>query len=47
MLKILVDSKLLGIQKLFLNYLKLNNKRNPVVYLMEAADDIAYSAADI
>ena len=28
-------------------YLKLNNKRNPVVYLMEAADDIAYSAADI
>ena len=29
------------------DYLKLNNKRNPVVYLMEAADDIAYSAADI
>src|SRR5690606_27975598 len=28
-------------------YLKLNNKRSPIVYLMEAADDIAYSAADI
>lgn len=29
------------------NYLKLNNKRSPIVYLLEAADDIAYSAADI
>ncbi|MCA6471866.1 MAG: dNTP triphosphohydrolase [Chitinophagaceae bacterium] len=29
------------------NYLKLNNRRSPVVYLLEAADDIAYSAADI
>ena len=29
------------------NYLNLNNRRSPVVYLMEAADDIAYSAADI
>mgnify|MGYP000871481597 CR=1 FL=1 len=28
-------------------YLQLNGNRNPVVYLMEAADDIAYSAADI
>lgn len=28
-------------------YLKLNKKRCPIVYLMEAADDIAYSAADI
>lgn len=28
-------------------YLELSGKRNPVVYLMEAADDIAYSAADI
>lgn len=28
-------------------HLKLNNKRSPVVYLMESADDIAYSAADI
>lgn len=28
-------------------YLELDGKRNPVVYLMEAADDIAYSAADI
>lgn len=28
-------------------YLNLSGKRNPVVYLMEAADDIAYSAADI
>ena len=27
--------------------LKLNNKRHPVVYLLEAADDIAYCAADI
>lgn len=27
--------------------LNLNNKRSPVVYLLEAADDIAYSAADI
>lgn len=29
------------------DYLKLNNRRHPVVYLLEAADDIAYSAADI
>lgn len=29
------------------NYLELNNRRSPVVYLLEAADDIAYSAADI
>lgn len=29
------------------DWLKLNNKRSPVVYLLEAADDIAYSAADI
>lgn len=28
-------------------YLKLNNNRSPIVYLMESADDIAYSAADI
>ncbi|MCE6988048.1 dGTP triphosphohydrolase [Dyadobacter sp. CY323] len=28
-------------------YLRLNNKRSPIVYLIEAADDIAYSAADI
>lgn len=28
-------------------YFQLNNKRHPVVYLLEAADDIAYSAADI
>jgi dGTPase len=28
-------------------YFNLNNKRHPVVYLLEAADDIAYSAADI
>lgn len=28
-------------------YLRLNNRRHPVVYLLEAADDIAYSAADI
>lgn len=28
-------------------YLKLENRRSPVVYLLEAADDIAYSAADI
>ncbi|MFA0965006.1 dGTP triphosphohydrolase [Roseivirga sp. BDSF3-8] len=28
-------------------YLELNEKRHPVVYLLEAADDIAYSAADI
>lgn len=28
-------------------HLKLNRKRSPIVYLMEAADDIAYSAADI
>jgi len=27
--------------------LELNNKRHPIVYLMEAADDIAYCAADI
>ena len=27
--------------------LKLNNKRHPAVYLLEAADDIAYCAADI
>jgi dGTPase len=29
------------------NYLKLGHRRHPVVYLLEAADDIAYSAADI
>ena len=29
------------------DYLKLGNRRHPVVYLLEAADDIAYSAADI
>ncbi|MFH2142169.1 MAG: dGTP triphosphohydrolase [Bacteroidota bacterium] len=29
------------------NHLQLNNRRSPVVYLLEAADDIAYSAADI
>lgn len=29
------------------NHLNLNNRRSPVVYLLEAADDIAYSAADI
>ncbi|RPG31131.1 MAG: dNTP triphosphohydrolase [Muricauda sp. TMED12] len=28
-------------------YLNLGNRRHPVVYLLEAADDIAYSAADI
>lgn len=28
-------------------HLKLDGKRSPIVYLMEAADDIAYSAADI
>jgi len=28
-------------------YLKLNYRRSPIVYLLEAADDIAYSAADI
>ncbi len=28
-------------------YLCLNHNRHPAVYLMEAADDIAYSAADI
>ena len=28
-------------------HLKTNNKRSPIVYLLEAADDIAYSAADI
>lgn len=29
------------------NCLKLNNKRHPITYLLEAADDIAFSAADI
>lgn len=29
------------------DYLKLRDKRSPIVYLLEAADDIAYSAADI
>lgn len=29
------------------NYLQTNNRRSPIVYLLEAADDIAYSAADI
>lgn len=29
------------------DWLKLKNKRSPIVYLLEAADDIAYSAADI
>jgi dGTPase len=28
-------------------HLQLHNRRSPVVYLLEAADDIAYSAADI
>lgn len=28
-------------------YLHLNNRRNPVAYLLEAADDIAYCAADL
>lgn len=28
-------------------HLQLGNRRSPVVYLLEAADDIAYSAADI
>lgn len=29
------------------DWLKLKNKRSPITYLLEAADDIAYSAADI
>ncbi len=29
------------------SYLKLCNRRSPVVYLLEAADDIAYCAADL
>ncbi len=29
------------------SFLQLNHKRSPIVYLLEAADDIAYSAADI
>lgn len=29
------------------NYLKLNGRRSPITYLLESADDIAYSAADI
>ncbi len=29
------------------DFLGLNNARHPIVYLLEAADDIAYSAADI
>lgn len=29
------------------DHLQLGNRRSPVVYLLEAADDIAYSAADI
>lgn len=29
------------------NYLDLVNKRHPITYLLEAADDIAFSAADI
>lgn len=33
--------------KLINDWLKLKNKRSPIVYLLEAADDIAYSAADI
>jgi len=28
-------------------YLQLNNRRSPITYLLESADDIAYSAADI
>jgi dGTPase len=28
-------------------YLETNNRRSPIVYLLESADDIAYSAADI
>lgn len=28
-------------------YLQLNNRRSPVAYLLEAADDIAYCAADL
>ena len=35
------------IKKKINTYLQLNNRRSPVVYLLEAADDIAYSAADI
>lgn len=33
--------------KLIDKYLELGGKRSPIVYLMESADDIAYSAADI
>ena len=29
------------------DYLQLGNRRNPVVYILEAADDIAYCAADL
>jgi dGTPase len=29
------------------NFLKLENKRHPATYLLEAADDIAFSAADL
>jgi dGTPase len=29
------------------NHLKLNGNRHPITFLLEAADDIAYSAADI
>lgn len=36
-----------GTYKSINDYLGLKNKRSPVVYLLEAADDIAYSAADI
>jgi dGTPase len=35
------------IYKQISDHLRLNNKRSPIVYLIEAADDIAYSAADI
>lgn len=36
-----------GTYKSINDYLKLENRRHPVVYLLEAADDIAFSAADI
>lgn len=36
-----------NIYKKINDYLKLRNRRHPVVYILEAADDIAYSAADI
>lgn len=36
-----------GKYRVISKYLGLKNRRSPIVYLMEAADDIAYSAADI